>query len=65
MDSIQTFAVLLGNRTSVEAALVSLAKRAERKGLPVLSWTVARRLRGWTHEGLGGLGMAGDFASGR
>lgn len=35
----RTFEILLAKRGHVEAALVNLAKRAKRKGLPVLAWT--------------------------
>lgn len=36
---VRTFNVLLFNRASVQASLEALAKRAVRKGLPVLTWT--------------------------
>jgi hypothetical protein len=38
----RTFEVLLHNRSRVETALLALAKRAARKGLPVLTWTWGR-----------------------
>jgi len=38
LDNLRTFQVLLEHKSRVDHALTALAKRAARKGLPVLSW---------------------------
>lgn len=50
----RVFAVLLARKASVEIALAALAKRAARKGLPVLAWTWGRPVTATeylSHEG--------------
>jgi hypothetical protein len=37
--NVQTFAVVLSRRASVESTLLAIAKRASRRGLPVPTWT--------------------------
>jgi hypothetical protein len=51
---VRAFAVLLSRKASVDAALTALAKRAARKGLPVLTWTWGKpctEIEYLSHEG--------------
>lgn len=45
----RVFAVLLGRKASVDATLARLAKRAARKGLPVLTWTWGKPVTSTEH----------------